>query len=39
VPAGTIAADVVKAAAYFGNAEPKLRIESYFCDFDGIYGL
>jgi len=34
-----VAADVVQAARYFGNVEPKLQIESYFCDFDGIYGL
>jgi hypothetical protein len=34
-----VAADVVKAAAYFGEVEPRLQIESYFCDFDGIYGL
>lgn len=39
VPADTVAADVVKAAAYFANAEPSLQIENYFCDFDGIYGL
>jgi hypothetical protein len=37
-PAG-VAADVVKAAGYFAGIEPALQIESYFCDFDGIYGL
>lgn len=39
VPPDTVAADVIAAARYFGNAEPTLQIESYFCDFDGIYGL
>jgi hypothetical protein len=39
VPADAVAADVVKAAAYFANAEPTLQIESFFCDFDGVYGL
>jgi len=39
VPAGAIAADVVKAAEYFAAAEPALPLESYFCDFDGIYEL
>jgi hypothetical protein len=39
VGADGIAADLVTAAAYFTNVEPKLQIESYFCDFDGIYGL
>ena len=38
-PASVVAADVVKAAAYFANVEPTLQIESYFCDFDGVYGL
>ena len=39
VAPSVVAADVVTAAAYFANVEPKLQIESYFCDFDGIYGL
>lgn len=39
VPVDTVVADVVKAAAFFDKAEPSLQIESYFCDFDGIYGL
>jgi hypothetical protein len=39
VPPDIVAADVVKAARYFANAEPSLQIESFFCDFDGIYGL
>ena len=34
-----VSADVVKAAGYFAGIEPGLQIESYFCDFDGIYGL
>jgi hypothetical protein len=38
-PAEAIAADVAKAAAYFAKVEPTLQIESYFCDFDGVYGL
>ena len=36
-PAEAIAADVAKAAAYFTNTEPALAVESFFCDFDGIY--
>jgi hypothetical protein len=39
VPVGVVADDVVKAAAYFAQVEPTLQVESYFCDFDGIYGL
>jgi hypothetical protein len=38
-PVEAIAADVAKAAAYFTNAEPTLTVESFFCDFDGVYGL
>jgi hypothetical protein len=38
-PAEVVIGDVVKAAAYFANVEPGLQIESYFCDFDGVYGL
>ena len=38
-PAEVVRADVVKAAAYFASVEPTLQIESYFCDFDGVYGL
>jgi hypothetical protein len=34
-----VAADVVKAAAWLSAAEPSLAVESFFCDFDGIYGL
>jgi hypothetical protein len=39
VPPEVVAADVVKAAAYLSAAEPALQLESFFCDFDGIYGL
>jgi len=39
VPAEIIAGDVVKAAAVLRAAEPALQIESFFCDFDGIYGI
>jgi hypothetical protein len=39
MPPAIVCADVVKAAAYFANVEPTLTIESYFCDFDGVYGL
>ncbi|MEI9972510.1 MAG: carbonic anhydrase [Ignavibacteriota bacterium] len=35
----TVAADVTKAAGYFAEVEPRLQIESYFCDFDGVYGI
>jgi len=38
-PVEAIAADVAKAAAYFTNAEPMLTVESFFCDFDGVYSL
>jgi hypothetical protein len=39
VGADGIIADLASSAAYFANAEPKLQIESYFSDFDGIYSL
>lgn len=32
-----IAADLAKAAEFLRSQEPKLRVESYFADFDGIY--
>ena len=35
----TVAGDVAKAAAWFAKAEPALPVESFFCDFDGIYGI
>ena len=38
-PREAVAADVAAAAGYFAQIEPALQIESYFCDFDGIYGL
>jgi hypothetical protein len=38
-PAEVVIGDVAKAAAYFANSETGLQIESYFCDFDGVYGL
>ena len=37
--AETIAADAVKAAAWFAAAEPTVPIQAFFCDFDGIYSL
>ena len=37
VAADIVAGDVRSAAAYFAQAEPTLEIESFFCDFDGIY--
>jgi uncharacterized protein (DUF1786 family) len=39
VPVDAVAADVLKAAGYFASAEPALQLESFFCDFDGVYGL
>jgi len=39
VDSDTVAADVVKAARILAAADFPLQIESYFCDFDGIYGL
>jgi hypothetical protein len=39
VPAEVIAADVVKAAAFLHSAEASLQLETFFCDFDGIYGI
>ena len=38
-PPEIITADLVKAAQYFAAAEPAVPLESYFCDFDGIYEL
>jgi hypothetical protein len=38
-PADAILADVAKAAGYFTSIEPTLRVETYFCDFDGVYAL
>ncbi len=38
-PPEAVTADVAKAATFFANAEPTLQIESFFCDFDGVYGL
>jgi len=32
-----IAADLLKAAEFLRSAEPRLRVECYFADFDGIY--
>jgi len=34
-----VIADLAKAAAYFANLEPTLQVETYFCDFDGVYAL
>ncbi len=34
-----VAADVVTAAGILRQAQPSLQVESYFCDFDGIYAL
>jgi hypothetical protein len=34
-----VAAGVVKAADYFSQIEPKLQVESFLCDFDGVYAL
>jgi hypothetical protein len=39
VAPAAVAADVVTAARYFADIEPGLQIESYFCDFDGVYGI
>ena len=39
IPAEIVAADVVKAVEFMRTAEPSLPCESYFCDFDGIYGI
>ena len=38
-PREAVTADVAKAAEYFAGIEPSLQIESFFCDFDGVYGL
>jgi hypothetical protein len=37
VSAEVVAADAARSAAYLRAAEPSLRVESYFADFDGIY--
>ncbi len=39
VPPDIVAADVSRAARWLAAAEPSLAVESYFCDFDGIYGI
>jgi hypothetical protein len=39
VPAETIAADAAKAAAFLRAAEPAVQVETFFCDFDGIYSV
>lgn len=39
VPAEIVAGDVVKAAEFLRTAEPALPVESFFCDFDGIYAI
>ena len=36
-PVQVITADLAKAAAWFSAAELGLDIETFFCDFDGIY--
>jgi hypothetical protein len=36
-PPSAVTADLAKAAEFFAQAEPSLKIESFFCDFDGIY--
>jgi len=37
VPADLVAADAARAAAFLRIAEPSLKVESYFVDFDGVY--
>jgi hypothetical protein len=37
VPADVVAADAVRAAVFLRTAEPSLKVESYFVDFDGVY--
>jgi carbonic anhydrase len=39
VPPDVVAADAARAAAFLRNAEPSLQVESYFVDFDGVYGV
>ncbi len=34
-----VTADLLKAAAYFASIQPAMQIETYFCDFDGVYGV
>ncbi|HUB80921.1 MAG TPA: carbonic anhydrase [Bryobacteraceae bacterium] len=38
-PAETIIADLGAAAQYFTSLDPTLRVDPYFCDFDGVYAL
>jgi len=38
-PPESVIADVAKAAEYFASLEPTLKVEMYFCDFDGVYAL
>ena len=39
VPPAAIAADAATAAASLRTAEPAIPIETFFCDFDGIYEI
>jgi len=38
-PAEIVAADAARAAAFLRAAEPALKVESYFVDFEGVWVL
>jgi len=38
-PAEAVTADLTKAAEFLRSAEPSLKVERYFADFDGIYEI
>ena len=38
-PIDVVADDVMRAAEFLRASEPRLAVECYFADFDGIYGI
>jgi hypothetical protein len=38
-PIEVVAADAMRAAELLRSSEPRLAVECYFADFDGIYGI
>jgi hypothetical protein len=39
VPIDVVAADVLRAKESLRANEPRLAVECYFADFDGVYGI
>jgi hypothetical protein len=38
-PIAVVAADALSAAEFLRAGEPRLTVECYFADFDGVYGI